>query len=195
MKLYLLRHGKTMANRTYTYCGVTDMLLTGEGIEQLKAKKEAGGYPDPEGLDIFTSGLSRTEQTLRILFGNVPHSANSAFAEMDFGVFEGFSYDQLKDREDYQAWISGDHMANRCPGGESGNEMKERVLKGLEPIIKSGRDTMIVCHGGVIAILFEHFFPDSGLGWYERQPSNGEGYLFVFEDGRALSWERIPRKI
>ena len=31
---------------------------------------------------------------------------------MDFGEFEGYSYDQLKDREDYQAWINGDHMSN-----------------------------------------------------------------------------------
>ncbi len=195
MKLYLIRHGQTMANKTYTYCGVTDMLLTGEGIDQLKAKKKAGGYPDTEGLDVITSGLTRTEQTLSILFGNVPHRADRAFSEMDFGEFEGYSYDQLKDREDYQAWINGDHMANRCPGGESGNMMKERVLAGLRKVLDGGRDTLIVCHGGVIAMVFEYYFPNTGLNWYEIQPSNGEGFLFQFENGRAVSWERIPRKI
>lgn len=195
MKIYLIRHGRTMANRTYTYCGVTDMLLTGEGIDMLKEQKKAGGYPDPEGLDVITSGLTRTEQTLSILFGNVPHRTDRAFSEMDFGAFEGFSYDQLKDRADYQEWISGDHMAKRCPGGESGNIMKERVLRGLDEVLKGGRDALIVCHGGVIAILFEHFFPNTGLNWYEIQPANGEGFLFEFENGKAVSWERIPRKI
>ena len=136
-------------------------------IKRLKEQKKAGGYPDTEGLDVITSGLTRTEQTLSILFGNVPHRTDKAFSEMDFGAFEGYSYDQLKDRADYQEWISGDHMAKRCPGGESGNIMKERVLRGIDDVLKGGRDTLIVCHGGVIAILFEHFFPNTGLNWYE----------------------------
>ena len=193
MKLYLIRHGRTMANVTYTYCGITDVPLSEEGEALLKEQRLAGGYPDTEGLDVITSGLTRTEQTLELLFGDVPHKADRAFAEMDFGIFEGYSYDQLKDTPEYQAWISGDHMSNVCPGGESGNQMKKRVLRGVSKLLKKGKDALVVCHGGVIAILFIHFFPDSGLGWYDIQPANGEGYIFEFEGGKAVSYTRIPK--
>ena len=192
MKIVFLRHGQTQANVTYTYCGRTDMPLSDEGIRLLEEKRIAGGYPDITGLDVYTSCLSRTKQTLGILYGNVPYKEEPLFNEMDFGIFEGKSYDQLKDTPEYQKWISGDHMSNVCPGGESGNQMKKRVLRGVSKLLKKGKDALVVCHGGVIAILFIHFFPDSGLGWYDIQPSNGEGYIFEFEGGKAVSYTRIP---
>ena len=195
MKLYLIRHGQTLANVTYTYCGRTDVPLSPEGEEKLAQLRLAGGYPDIAGLDVYTTGLLRTEQTLRILYGDVPHKLKRSFREMDFGEFEGKSYDELKDLPEYQAWINGDHMSNRCPGGESGNIMKSRVLRGLDALLKKDRDALVVCHGGTIAMIFGHCFPDSGLNWYEIQPPNGEGYLIEFEDGRPVRRERIPKQI
>ena len=192
MKLYLLRHGQTEANVTHTYCGITDMPLSPEGEKQLKEKRLAGGYPDVSGLDVYTTGLARTDQTLQILFGNVPHKIRRSFREMDFGIFEGRSYYEIKDLPEYQAWISGDQMKERCPGGESGNMMMARLLRGLDPLLKKGRDALVVCHGGSIAMLFGRFFPDTGLNWYEIQPANGEGFLIEFDGNRPVRWERFP---
>ena len=193
MKIYFLRHGQTLANITYTYCGVTDSPLSELGKKQLAEKRRVLRYPSIEGTDVYTSGLTRTEQTLEILYGNVEHNADADFAEMDFGIFEGRSYDELKDTEEYQAWLAGDHMKNRCPGGESGAEVQERVLKGIDRLLDKGRDALIVCHGGTIALAFYHFFPDTGLNWYEVQPKNGEGYIFEFEGRQAVSYTRIPK--
>jgi alpha-ribazole phosphatase len=114
---------------------------------------------------------------------------------MDFGEFEGRTYEDLKDVPEYQAWINGDHMSNVCPGGESGNIMERRVLRGLKALLKKERDAMVVCHGGTIAIIFQHFFPDSGLNWYEIQPANGTGYMIEFDGTSPLRWERIPEHI
>lgn len=192
MILYLLRHGQTEANVTHTYCGITDMPLSPEGEEQLKEKRLAGGYPDVSGLDVYTTGFARTEQTLQILFGDVHHKIRRSFREMDFGIFEGKSYYEIKDLPEYQAWISGDQMKERCPGGESGNMMMARLLRGLGPLLKKGRDALVVCHGGSIAMLFGRFFPDTGLNWYEIQPANGEGFLIEFDGARPVRWERFP---
>ena len=192
MKIVFIRHGQTEANVTYTYCGVTDMPLSDEGERLLEEKRLAGGYPDITGLDVYTSCLVRTKQTLKALYGDVPYAEEPLFNEMNFGIFEGKSYDQLKDTPEYQEWTSGDHMSKPCPGGESGNQMKERILLGLEKLLEKGKDALVVSHGGVIAILFIHFFPDSGLNWYQIQPSNGEGYIFEFEGGKAVSYTRIP---
>ena len=70
--------------------------------------------------------------------------------------------------------------------------MRARAIEAAKDIIARDRDTLIVCHGGVIALLFNHFFPDSGLNWYEVQPVNGEGYTFEFEGNTAVSYSRIP---
>ena len=195
MKLYLIRHGQTQANVTYTYCGRTDLPLSEDGRELLARMREAGGYPDIRGLDVYTTGLIRTEQTLKILYGDVPHKLKRSFREMDFGEFEGHTHEDLKDLPEYQTWISGDHMSVRCPGGESGNIMKKRLLRGLYGLLKKDRDAMVVCHGGTIAILFEHLFPDSGLNWYDIQPTNGSGYIFEFKGTVPLGWKRIPEHI
>ena len=192
MKIYLLRHGQTMANITYTYAGITDSPLSDAGIEMLKKQREKGGYPDISELDVYTSGLTRTEQTLELLFGRVPHIKDPDFMEMNFGDFEGKTYDELKDTEAYQVWVTGDHMTKRCPGGENGNEMMERILRGIDRLIEKDRNALIVTHGGVIAMLFTHYFPDTGLNWYEIQPANGEGYVFEFEGDKAVSYSKIP---
>ena len=192
MKVYFIRHGRTLANVTYTYAGFTDTPLSEEGVRLLEEQRAAGGYPDTDGLDVYTSGLSRTKDTLRILFGNVPHSVDPDFREMNFGIFEGHSYEELKDRADYQEWISGDHMSRVCPGGESGTMMTERALKALDRVLEKGRDALIVTHGGVIATIFLHYFPDTELNWYEIQPVNGEGYLFEFGEDRSVRWSKIP---
>ena len=49
-KLYLLRHGLTRGNLEHLYYGSTDLPLCQEGLRQLNALREQGGYPSPEGL-------------------------------------------------------------------------------------------------------------------------------------------------
>ena len=194
MKIYLLRHGKTEANIRRSYCGVTDVPICGSGVAELLQKREAGGYPDPAGLDIYVTEMQRTRQTLKILFGEYPYIVEPRFNEMNFGSFEDLTYEQLKDDPDYQAWLNSDPYVFVCPGGESGNMMKARVLAGFADVIAKGRDALLVGHGGTIAYLFMHYFPDSGFNWFEAQPANAEGYLFEVREGIPVSWSRIPVK-
>ena len=91
-------------------------------------------------------------------------------------------YEQLKDREDYQAWISGDNWRNICPNGESGEIMLNRSLEAMEDYI--GTDCIIVCHGGVIAGLMLTWFPgdETAEHFYAWQPKPSEGYRIDFDD-------------
>jgi alpha-ribazole phosphatase len=83
------------------------------------------------------------------------------------------SYDQLKDTPAYQAWLTGDNEANIPPQGESGLQMKQRVLEAFREIRE---DTCIITHGGVIAAIMEYLFPEEGKHLYQWQPKNGCGY-------------------
>ena len=171
MTVYLIRHGKTEANEQHLYCGSTDLPLSEGGREELNGLTYA--IPNARYL---TSGMLRTEQTLTLLFGSVPHTAEPDLREADFGAFEMQSYEQLKDDPAYQTWISGDNEANVPPGGESGIQMRKRVLEAYDRILASGQDTVIVTHGGVIAAIMEHLFPWENKNRYQWQPKNGYGY-------------------
>jgi alpha-ribazole phosphatase len=177
-ELYLIRHGRTEANEKWLYCGSTDLFLSEKGTEDLKDIS----YDVPGDTLFITSGMRRTEQTLKILFGDVPHRIDERFREVDFGVFEMKSYESLKEQEDYQTWISGDNEKNVPPKGESGEQMKIRVLKGLEDVQKEERPVILVCHGGVIAAIMEHLYPNENKNRYLWQPKPGHGYLI--KDGK-----------
>jgi len=177
MKLILIRHGKTEANEKHLYCGSTDLALSERGIAELREHRSMAKYPYLEGFRILTSGMRRCEETLTILFGDIPHDTDTAFREMDFGAFEMRSYEEMKNDPDYIAWITGDNEAHVTPGGESGNLMTERVLEGLKRLIADGRDTLIVTHGGVIAAVMAYLFAAEGKNRYEWQPKPGGGYV------------------
>ena len=172
--LYLIRHGKTAANEAHLYCGSSDLPLSPAGAAELKDLR----YHLPPAR-LLTSGMKRTEQTLALLFGDVPHEQAPAFREIDFGVFELHSYEELKNNPQYQAWLTGDNRRNIPPGGESGEQMERRVLEALAGL--EDTPTVLITHGGVIACIMAHLFPEDEKNRYQWQPKPGHGYA-VFDD-------------
>lgn len=235
--LVLIRHGTTTANQRREYCGSTDLPLSEEGRENLRKIRESGLYKrwsrdenDREDVLWVTSGMRRTNETLQILFrgDNCPSAGIRrkemwgsskkimelpALREMDFGRFEGLTYEQLKEDPGYQAWISGDNERNICPGGESGELMRARVLCAFEEQIcghfheirdREGRSEgsasertsapracVLVSHGGPIAAIMEALFPGTGRSRYDWQPRPGEGWYVRMEGRRPLGMERV----
>ena len=179
MTIYLIRHGKTEANEMHLYCGSTDLPLSDAGRAELNQL-----HYEIKNVRFLTSGMKRTDETLRLLFGDVPFEVEPRLREVDFGVFEMESYEALKDRPDYQAWLTGDNEANVPPQGESGIQMKQRVLSALSELRE---DTCILTHGGVIAAIMEYLFPEEGKNRYQWQPKNGCGYIV-----RQDQFESIP---
>ena len=139
MTIYLIRHGKTEANERRLYCGSTDLSLTEAGKAELRNL-----HYDIQNVRFLTSGMKRCNETMELLFPGISYETDSRFREVDFGAFEMHSYDDLKERPDYQAWITGDNEANLPPGGESGAQMTRRVLAAFSEIMD---DTCLVTHG------------------------------------------------
>ena len=176
-QILLLRHGRTKANEEHLYCGSTDWPLSEEGRKRLMQKS---GIYGTGWESFYTSGLIRTKETLELLFGEQETVIEEPdLREMDFGDFEGKSYEMLKDDQAYREWISGDNERKICPGGESGEQMRERVLRAVDRILQNdpAKRIVIVTHGGPIAAIMQQFFPEKNLNRYEWQPECGEGYL------------------
>ena len=193
--IYLFRHGITEGNKRRLYYGSTDLPLIKEGIAAIDTRKRAKVYPfyyDIKDYLFVTTDLIRTEQTLFEIYGEIEHKTDSRLREFSFGDFEMLSYEDLKDREDYQAWITGDNWRNVCPNGESGEIMLERSLIAMKDYI--GKDCFIVCHGGVIAGLMLTWFPgdETAEHFYAWQPNPCEGYKIEFDENlKPVKYEKI----
>jgi alpha-ribazole phosphatase len=173
-RLILIRHGRTAGSDRRLYYGAADIPLTKEGLAELEASRAV--YPPAGGCRVYTTGLLRTEQTLRAIFGDVPHGTLPGFREINFGIFEMKSYDELKDRADYQAWLAGDWYRNVPPGGESFAQAEARAVAALRKLQALPEDACVVAHGGTAVAVMGYLFPEEGKNQYEWVPQPGGGY-------------------
>ncbi len=188
----LIRHGSTIANEQKLYCGKSDLPLSPKGQEALRLLVEKGGYSLAEGRRLCVSGLLRTRQTAEILYGATEYEVLPAFREIDFGDFELQNYEQLKNRTDYQQWLSGDNARNRCPNGESGEDVANRVLPAFQALLEDGRDAILITHGGVIATVMAALYPDSMNSRYDWQREPGQGWSITFDRTKPVKCEPLP---
>lgn len=189
MTLYFLRHGKTQATVECKYCGSQDLPLNDIGIAQIKNLAQTYSYPTSD--RYYTSGMKRTEMTLELLYGSVSHEKVPALKETNFGAFEGHTFEELRLRDDYQEWISGEFQKNVPPGGESTEQVLQRALPAVTEIIQKGEDAVLVIHGGVIAALMTTWFSDFE-NWFAATPETGHGFAVTFEEDQPVSYQSIP---
>lgn len=105
----------------------------------------------PPGLPLWSSPLLRC----RVLAGLLSPDPvfDERLAEMNFGVWEGRSWDDIP-RAELDAWAA-DIADYAPPGGESPRQLQQRALEfvaGLEV-----PEAVIVTHAGVIRMLLAHW--------------------------------------
>ena len=184
MKLILIRHGLTEGNLKKLYYGSTDLPLAEAGIQALREKPPVV----PEVRHYCTSGMLRTEQTFRILFGDRPHEIVPDLREVDFGHFEMRRYEELKDDPEFQRWCEECSEDAVCPGGESGTLATERALRAVRPMLLRGEDTVCVTHGGILCGLLARWFGGTRFN-YPCDP--GRGYLITFDSDTPMDYQMI----
>ena len=187
MKLTLIRHGITYGNKYGLYYGATDLPLLEEGIDELRARKKTHSYPTAP--RYYTSPLQRTQQTLRQLYGEVPFTVVDDLREMNFGVFEMRTVEDLRQDPVFVEW-NQDVALHRCPGGESFADVQARAQAGIAPILAAGEDAVCVIHGGVIATLMFLWFPGKAFDDWMLHP--GTGWQVTVEDGKPVSYVPAP---
>ena len=191
MLIVLLRHGETAYNEQHRYQGVSDVPLSERGRAKLRADDNA---PD----EVIVTPLCRTKQTAAILFQNAKQIVCDDLREMDFGDFEGRTYDEMKDDAAYCAWLdSGCETA--CPNGESRAAFCERVCHAFEACVDdaSARGEallVIVAHGGTqMAALSRFVLPHRD--YYEWNAPNAGGFVLDASQWRARRVLRVVKTV
>jgi alpha-ribazole phosphatase len=144
MILHLIRHPKPLIDPGICY-GRLD--IAAEAPEVL-----AGGLRTilPPGLPVWSSPLRRCAELARCL--HAAAQVDARLAEMDFGAWEGRTWDDIP-RPELDAWAA-DVAGYAPPGGESPLALQRRVLAFVDELAVP--EAVIVTHAGVIRVLLAH---------------------------------------
>lgn len=183
--LIAIRHGQTDWNAEGRLQGQRDIPLNDTGRAQAVRNGQtlAGLITDPDDWDFISSPLGRTLETMQIVRAQLDldahaFSRDAAIVEASFGAWEGFTMDELKqrDRAAYRA-RKDDRWGAVPPGGESYAMVGIRVGAWLETLT---RPTVAVCHGGVIRVL-RAIVEGDHPNLFNGPPAQDK--IYVIEDG------------
>lgn len=186
-RLSILRHGITDANENGIYIGKTDLPLSENGREALQEKYETHEYPKVQ--RVYTSPLERAVQSAEILFPDRELVIVDDLREMDFGVFENLSVDDLIELDSYKKWLKGG-LDNPPPNGESLRNMMLRCYSALNLMIMDMMKEGIthagaVTHSGILMNMMSCFgLPKMKPMEFACDP--GEGYEILVS---AMMWQ------
>lgn len=164
MELILMRHAATNGNLLRRYIGTTDEPLAAEG------RKAAMLANPPSANLVYCSPLLRCRETAEICFPGAETVILPDLRETDFGLFEGKSYEDLREIPEYVRWLESNGTLP-FPGGESSAEASSRALRALDIILANNKSAAVVTHGGTImAMMAARGVPRRG--YYDWQLPN-----------------------
>jgi broad specificity phosphatase PhoE len=155
-RVLFIRHAETeMAGR---FCGHSDPELNAEGRMQLTS---LGHMLSAEAIDIvYSSDLRRASATAQAIAAvrEIPQVVRPALREIDFGQWEGLSWEQIEQMDPKYAWnwmARYPHLP--APSGESFQAFEARVLEEVKVLLDGNRGPIaVVTHGGVLRVVLRH---------------------------------------
>jgi probable phosphoglycerate mutase len=206
IRLVLVRHGETVGHSSIRYYGRTDVALSGLGRQQMRAAREwlvrRGGVSGFAA--VFTSPLVRATEAARIIAGrDAGAAAIEELAEVDFGLFEGLTAEEIAARypEEFRRWncnrLAPDFI---YPQGESRAAFVARVARGTTRMLalwhaaradgRAGSDALLVAHRGVIRAIVRQL-----TGVFEPHIDLGSIHILELEpdgaDLRTARWRPV----
>ena len=180
----MLRHGLTRANAERRYIGRTDEPLSEEGRRMLAEAAQAGVYAALGKAEVvLESPMRRCVETRKLLLPERSAAQIPEWREINFGVFEGKNYAELKSLPEYNRWL--DSMGSLpFPAGEGREAFGIRCMRGLERAFvllaeyspeRKPPLVVAVVHGGTIMAVLSAL---TGENFFSYPCANGEGYRF-----------------
>lgn len=148
--LILIRHGESEANRHGIFAGQIDpdLQMRGQKQAELTARYISSHYNVDK---IYSSDLQRAYKTAKPLADilGIEVVKDKNLREICAGDWEGVAFDALsvKHPKDFDVWLNDIGRA-RCTGGESVQELADRVFDALGSIARknSGKTVAVALH-------------------------------------------------
>lgn len=159
--IYMMRHGESEANERDVFLGHGDLKLTQRGREQASMTaaflKNEIGRPDA----VYSSDLLRAYETGKCTADQFDMQVvkDKELREIDAGKWDFLTFSQLENEfaESYYVWTHNIGQA-RCDGGESVEQLQNRVACAVERIAKR--------HDNQVVFIFSHATPIRAFAAY-----------------------------
>ncbi len=154
-KIYLVRHGESVANTKGIYQGQTyDTPLSVMGKKQAEAL--ATYFADKTVCKILTSPLKRTKETAQKV-ADIAHLEildTPEIIETNHGEWEGLEKKVISNKwpNTYELWLKKPSEV-KFPGGETFLKTRKRVIGWWDCIIRKNTNLLVVTHDNVIRII------------------------------------------
>jgi broad specificity phosphatase PhoE len=178
--LYLVRHGRTEANAGGRLQGRIDLPIDEVGRAQAAAITSVVTNVDR----VVCSPSLRARQTAEV-FGLEPE-LDDRWLEMDYGDFDGVPLADVP-RDMWAQWITDPNF--RPPGGESLQEMGDRVFAACDDLVAEARtkDIVVVSHATPIkAAMAWALGADVTITWRSQIDQASVTRIMIRDRGPAL---------
>lgn len=179
MKLLLVRHGETFFNNAGRIQGTMDPGLNERGREQVD--ELADHLPADREYDMVTSPLRRARETAESLREELTirdFSVIEPFRELDQGHWNGLRSETVArlEPERFRTWEESPHETHPR-GGESLDDVRDRVSKGLDQLATDHESPVIVVAHKVVNSMILHLAEDTDYGTVmDSMPENAAIY-------------------
>jgi probable phosphoglycerate mutase len=173
-EVWLVRHGETEWSKSGQHTGRTDLEMTPAGEE---AARQLGVVLMGTSFDrVLCSPRTRARRTAE-LAGLLTLEIDDDLVEWDYGDYEGLTRVAIQEeRPDWQIWTHG------APGGESPEQMRERVDRVVARCRKETGRTLLVAHG--------HFLRALAARWIDQELTVGAHLPLDTARVSVLSYDR-----
>lgn len=144
--LWLLRHGATEWTDEGRHTGREDVALSEAGREQ--ARKAGAMLAGRRFEHVLVSPQTRARETCSLAGFAEGAQIRDELVEWDYGDYEG-----LTDEETQQRQPGWDLFRDGCPGGETPEQVGDRVDRLLADIIPMAGSCLLVAHGKLLRAL------------------------------------------
>jgi broad specificity phosphatase PhoE len=160
-QVFLIRHGETPWSLSGQHTGITDMALTERGERQAARLGEV--LRSQKFSAVLTSPLQRARRTCELAgFGGIAQ-IDEGLREWNYGEYEGLTSVQIRARRaNWEVFRDG------CPGGESPQQMQDRV----DGVLARLRDLT----GKVAVFSHGHCLRSMAVRWIELPIVNGRNF-------------------
>jgi len=160
MSIYLIRHGKTAANKENRFAGRTEEPLHLEGLTPLE---EVAAGLSSAGLDrVYAGPLLRTRQSAEIIARACGCSSAvlSGLNDIDLPHWDGLTKDEIRERfgPEYPTWLA-DPPGFQVAGCETLADVQARAVRDVEQVRaeNKGLTILLVTHLIVARCLILHY--------------------------------------
>jgi probable phosphoglycerate mutase len=179
-EIWLTRHGETEWSRDGRHTSRTDLALTRNG--EAAARRLKSKLADHSFSVVLSSPKRRALETARLAGFGHRVEIDDDLLEWDYGEYEGLTTEQIRaDRPGWSIWNGPP------PGGETADQVGERVRRVILRCETAGGDALLVAHGHVLRVLAAAYL---GL-----LPTEGARFSLDTATVSVLGWEHEERTV